>query len=97
MKEYLLYLLGVLTKYHSENFPDSRFWKNDEHGVVLELEKSGTLWVHYEIWNSFSLFFSLQHSESQQVIKTILEEHLKLGRITPKEYYCYLPSDWMNI
>jgi len=81
-KEYLMYLFGELTEYHSEKYPDSRFWKNDEYGVVLELRQSGALWVSYKIWDNFSMFFSLQHSESQQVIKTILEEHLKLGKIT---------------
>ena len=83
MKEYLLYLFGELTEYHSEKYPDSRFWKNDEYGVVLELEKSGRLWVYHKIWYSFSMFFFLQYSETQQVMKGLLEEHLKLGGITP--------------
>ena len=85
MKEYLLYLLGELTEYHSEQYPDSRFWKNDEYGVVLELEKSGNLYIHNKIWWNFSDFFSLQYTETQQVMKDVLEEHLKLGVITPFE------------
>ena len=85
-KEYLMYLFGELTEYHSEQYPNSRFWKNDEYGVVLELKKSGVLWVHYEIWNSFSLFFSLQYADAQRVMKSVLEEHLKLGVITPISY-----------
>jgi len=85
MKEYLLYLFGELTEYHSEKFPHSRFWKNDEYGVVLELEKSGTLWVYYKIWDNFSMFFSLEYNDTKQVMKIILEEHLKLGGITPVE------------
>ena len=83
MEDYLLYLFGELTECHSEKCPDSRFWKNDEYGVVLELEKSGDLYIYYKIWSSFSKFFSLQYNETQQIIKDLLEEHLKLGRITP--------------
>lgn len=82
-KEYLLYLFGKLTEYHSEKYPDNRYWKSEEYGCVLELGKSGDLWVNCNIWNNFSMFFSLQYTETKQLIKSILEEHLKLERITP--------------
>ena len=82
MKEYLLYILGQLTEVNSEKHPNSRFWKNEEYGVVLELEKSGTLWVHYKIWRNFSNFFSLLYSETKQVMKNVLEEYLNLQGIT---------------
>ena len=88
MKEYLLYLFGELTEYHSETYPNTRFWKNEEYGVVLELKKSVNLWVHYKIWDSFSMFFSLQYNETKQVMKGLLEEHLKLGGITPSCNWC---------
>ena len=87
MKEYLLYLLGELTEYHSEQYPDSRFWKNDEYGVVLELEKSGNLYIHYKIWANFSIFFSSEYADTQRVMKSVLEEHLKLGVITPQTHF----------
>jgi len=78
-KEYLLYLFGDLTEYHSEKIPDTRFWKNDEYGVVLELNERSYLYVHYDIWRGFSMFFSLTYNETQQIMKSRLEEHLKLG------------------
>jgi hypothetical protein len=83
-KEYLLYLFGELTEYHSEQYHseqynDSRYWKNDEYGVILELKEIGILYVHYKIWLSFSNFFSLNYDETKQFIKDVLEEHLKLG------------------
>jgi hypothetical protein len=87
MKEYLLYLFGELTEYRSEKYPDNRFWKNDEYGIVLELEKSGKLWVYYKIWDSFSMFFSSEYDDTQQVMKSVLEEHLKLGGITPHNMF----------
>lgn len=94
MKEYLIYLLGELTEYHSNKFPNTKFWKNDEYGVVLELEKSGRLWVHNKIWDTFSMFFSSTYDYTQQVIKDVLVEHLKLGGITPSDcihirYKCF--------
>ena len=82
-KEYLLYLLGDLTEVKSEKYPNSRFWKNTEYGVVLELEKSVNLYIQNEIWNGFSKFFSLQYIETKRLMKSILEEHLKLRDITP--------------
>jgi hypothetical protein len=82
-KEYLLYLFGELTEYHSETFPDSRYWKNDEYCVVLEFKTWGDLWIHYNIWDNFSMFFSLDYIETQQLMKSLLEEHLKLRVITP--------------
>ena len=97
MKEYLLYLFGELTEYHSEKYPDIRFWKNDEYGVVLELEKSGALWVYHKIWWNFSDFFSLQYTETQQVMKDVLEEHLKLGVITPDSLADVVSFGWKSI
>ena len=95
--KYLKYLLGDLTEVHSEKYPDSRFWKNDKYGVVLELRKSGILYVHYNIWNSFSDFFSLQYDETSQVMKGLLEEHLKLGEITPQHSSHRPLYQWKNI
>lgn len=82
--DYLKYLLGDLTEVHLEKYPDYRFWKNDEYGVVLQLDDSGNLFIHYDIWRYFSVFFYLQYDEVQQVIKSMLEEHLKLVEITPE-------------
>jgi hypothetical protein len=81
--KFLNYLLGELTEYHSEKYPDTRYWKNDEYGVVLDLNKSGHLFIHHEIWYAFSNFFFLEYHETQQVMKNLLEQHLKLGGITP--------------
>jgi hypothetical protein len=86
-KEYLLYLLGELTEVHSDEYHNSIFWKNDEYGVVLQLRKSINLWVHNKIWDNFSMFFSLQYDETQQVMRGLLEEHLKLEGITPSNFY----------
>jgi hypothetical protein len=83
MKEYLLYLLGELTEYHSERYPNSRFWKNDEYGLVLELTHLGILWVHDKIWCGVSNFFSIEYIETRQLIKYTFEEQLKLEIMYP--------------
>ena len=82
--KYLKYLLGDLIEVQSKRFPDSRFWKNDEYGVVLELNDEDNFWVLYEIWNDFSTFFSLTYDETQQVMKSLFERHLNLERISPR-------------
>jgi hypothetical protein len=94
-KEYLLYLFGDLTELNVKS--ESRYWKNNEYSVVLELKKSGNLWVRYTIWDSFSKFFSLQYGETQSVMKDVLEEHLKLGGITPGIAHIFQPVHWKNI
>ena len=96
-KDYLLYLFGELTEYYSEKYPNTRFWKNEEYGVVLELRKSSDLLVHYEIWENFSEFFSLQYEETQQVMRSLLGEHLKLRGITPKWLDLAYKHYWKNI
>ena len=95
--QYLKYLLGDLTEYYSEIGTNSRFWKNDEYGIVLELKKTGILYVHYAIWNNFSNFFSLQFEETQQVMKDLLEEHLKLVGITLYLSGMRQSTYWKNI
>jgi len=86
MKEYLLYLFGELTEYHSEQYPDIRFWKNKENDVVLELEKSGRFWIDSYIWDNFSNFCLLTPTETKEFIKKVLEEHLNLKKTEPEIY-----------
>jgi hypothetical protein len=67
----------------TKNKPDSIFWVKDGE-VIAEINKnSGYFWVESQIWNTISSMFSLEYSETQQVIKDWLEEHYKLGGLTP--------------
>jgi hypothetical protein len=66
----------------SSKLPDSIFWvKNGE--VIAEIHNPKYFWVEAQIWNTISSMFSLEYSETQQVIKDWLEEHYKLGGLTP--------------
>jgi hypothetical protein len=51
--------------------------------VILELEKSGTLWVLYSVWTNISDMFSYGYEETQQLIKEWVEAQLKKGVVVP--------------
>ena len=58
------------------------FWVKDDE-VIAEIEKSEYFWVKTHIWDTISRMFSLEYEETQEVIKEWLEEHYKLGSLTP--------------
>lgn len=89
-KKFLLDLLGneFTLKIDREKYPNSIFYfKGSDYW--LELEKSGKttyLWCnYYKIWNPISEKFSLNYSQTQQLIKETVEEHFKLSDVTPSE------------
>jgi hypothetical protein len=67
----------------SPKHPNSIFWvKNGE--VSAELIHMNYFFVERQIWKTISSMFSLELDETQQVIKDWLEEHYKLGGLTPR-------------
>jgi hypothetical protein len=94
--KYLDYLFEDMNEASSKKYPNSRFWKIDDK-VVLELRISGNLWVLYSIWSDISNMFLLDYDETQQLIKEWVEEHLKLGGITPQKVYIETQPWWKNI
>ena len=78
--KFITYLLEP----HEEikKFPDSIFWVKDGE-VIAEILKSKYFYVSHQIWRSISVMFSLNSPETLQVIKDWLEEHYKLGGLTP--------------
>jgi len=79
---YLDYLFKEVYVVKSKYYPDSTFFKKDDK-VILELEKSGTLWVLYSFWSNISDMFSFDYNETQQLIKEWVEKELKLEQVTP--------------
>jgi hypothetical protein len=67
----------------TKKFPDSIFWVKDGE-VIVEIQYSKYFWVSQQIWNNIKIMFSLEPTETKQVIKDWLEEHYKLGGLTPK-------------
>jgi len=61
---------------------ESIFWVKDGE-IISQIEKSEYFWVLPQIWTNIMSMFSLDHTETQQVIKDWSEEHYKLGELTP--------------
>jgi len=80
--EYLEFLFKGMFSVKSKYYPDSTFFKRDDK-VILELEKSGTLWVLYSVWTNISDMFSYGYEETQQLIKEWVESQLKKGVVVP--------------
>jgi len=80
--DYLEFLFKGMFSVKSKNYPNSTFFKKDDK-VILELEKSGTLWVLYSVWSNISDMFSYGYEETQQLIKEWMESQLKLGEVAP--------------
>jgi hypothetical protein len=76
MKEYLLFILGDLTEIHLAHKPKSRFWKNDEYGIIMEYCERKRLSIYAPIWNNFRSFFDLDFMECVLMIEDILGEQL---------------------
>ena len=80
--KYLNYLFEDIYEVKSTKYKHSKFWKKDDE-VMLELEKSGDLWVLRSIWSDISNMFSLNYYETQQLIKDWMEQRLGLVGVTP--------------
>ena len=75
----------------SPKHPKSIFWIKDGK-VIAEINKrSDNFWVDYQIWNTISSMFSMEYNEIQRVMKDWLEEHYKLGGLTPVDAITLLP------
>ena len=67
----------------SPKYPDSIFWVKDGK-IIAEIDKTPQyFWVDRDKWSTFSKFFSLEYSDVQRLIQSWLEEHYKLGELTP--------------
>jgi hypothetical protein len=80
--KFMTYLLEPHEEIRTKKFPDSIFWVKDGE-VIAEIIKSKYFYVSHQIWRSISVMFSLNSTETPQVIKDWLEEHYKLGGLTP--------------
>ena len=81
--KYLDYLFESMYSVKSKFYTDSTFFKKNDK-VILELEKSGTLWVLYSVWTDISNMFSYGYEETQQLIKEWVESQLKKRVVVPE-------------
>lgn len=94
--KFITYQFEPHEEIRTKKFPDSIFWVKDGE-VISEIENSEYFWVSPQIWRSISLMFSLEYDETQQVIKDWLEEHYKLGELTPRFAKAIYKASWKNI
>ena len=80
--EYLEFLFKGMFSVKSKYYPNSTFFKKDDK-VILELEKSGTLWVLYSVWTNISDMFSYDYGNTQQLIKEWMEQQIKSEEVAP--------------
>ena len=95
--KFMTYLLEPHEEKRTKKYPESVFWIKDGE-VIVEIEKSKYFWVSPKIWRIIMSMFSLEDTETQQVIKDWLEEHYGLRGLTPKPYNIHYPRNcWKNI
>ena len=67
-----------------EKYPNSIFYKKNGKFVMEQDEKNKNFWFDYDtIWSFFEQFFGLEQKEIQGVLKSWLEDTLKLEGYTP--------------
>ena len=92
-------ILEMLEKYKSNviflnkncevsNYPTSRFEIFNENGdwlfdIDYDSKKQHFLYSYHRVWMVFNGKHSINYDDFQEVIKSILEEHLNLKGVTP--------------
>jgi hypothetical protein len=94
--KFITYIFEPHEEKRTKKYPDSIFWIKDGE-VIVEIKNSKYFWVHPQIWRSISLMFSLKNDKTQQVVKDWLEEHYKLGGLTPGLDDTLGYGGWKNI
>ena len=94
--KFITYIFEPHEEIKTKKFPDSIFWVK-EGEVIAEILQSKYFYVSRQIWKSISVMFSLENDETLQVIKDWLEEHYKLGGLTPPMKLMFPHGRWKNI
>ena len=94
--KFITYKLEPHEEKKTKKYPGAIFWVKDGE-VISEIENSEYFWVSPKIWRSIMNMFSLEPFETQQVIKDWLEEHYKLGELTPTFASLDIRTGWKNI
>ena len=70
----------------TEKWPNSYFFMQGDRFVMEQDKKNDTLWVRQDgFWSIFSNDFSLRYTDTQTIIKFLVEQHLKSKVGTPVE------------
>ena len=70
--------------YTTPDYPNSLFYRLDDEIIFKYDQESEILWVDYIIiWSVFEDRFGMEYDEIRELIKPMVEEHYKLGSVTP--------------
>jgi hypothetical protein len=87
MKEWFKSLLNGLEIEINDKDPESVFYKKDGK-VFFELIQNSEkryFWCdYYLVWDALQNKYKLNYYETQAFIKSMVEQHLKLGAVTPE-------------
>jgi quinol monooxygenase YgiN len=87
MEQWFKSLLNGLEIEINDDYPNSVFYKKNGN-IFFELyqdsEKTHFYCDYNLIWSVFNNKYNLNHDETQAFIKDMVEQHLKLGVVTPK-------------
>ena len=79
----------VVKKVDEEKYPNSVFYFIDDKcffEFFYQDEKNTEFWVRYkDCWKVFYDKFNFNYTETQQFIKTMVEEHFKMRSTTPNQ------------
>ena len=87
----------------SEEYPDSVFFYtlNDDGSKKIWMEQDSKNKILWCLWNGFWSFFvneiDLEYSETQSLVKTMVEQHLNRQVGTPHLSGLHLVRRWNNI
>jgi predicted AAA+ superfamily ATPase len=90
MEEWFRSLLNGLETAINDNEPDSVYYI--KNGLVFFKLYQGSKKIlycdHYVVWSIFEEKYKLNYYEIQEFIKDMVEQHLKLGKVTPLSTFC---------
>ena len=83
-EEFFLEVIKDIKIRPQTKYPDSIFWEKDGEIIFQQDLKNMVLWVKYNtIWKIFDKVFCMEYSEIQELIKSMVEEHLNWKGFTP--------------
>ena len=88
--------------YSVSKYPTSRFEILNENGEWLfdidyDSKNPRFLYSYYRVFIFLKLKYLINHDDFQEVMKSILEEHLNLKGVTPNVMSGYYKNNWKNI
>jgi len=98
MEQWFKSLLNGLKIEIDDNEPNSVYYKKNGRIFFELVQNSGkrSFWCDYDlVWSILENKYNLNYGETQAFIKTMVEQHLKLGMVTPSSQKYIFPK-WVE-